>query len=193
MVRLLRRLMGITFIASCAGLTIVAAGALLGVTNRIVGTAMAATPEEDAAMLAAQAWVKAVTTRNVEAQMKLLPPTMFATSGDRDRARLVRVRDNEIAIIKDAKTIKFEVSPPVQTLKVGKSTALVIPYTMISSTTEATIQTNSSLIALALDGGSPWSVFDGSGHTERTLKTIIPGYKSGLNLPLARASAIKGQ
>ena len=159
--------------------------------SALIATAGAATPDEEAARAAAQAWVKAVTGRDVDAQIKLMPPTMFATSADRERARHQRVHEIEIALIKSRRYEKFELSPPAQTLKVGKATAVVIPYKAIVSSTDGKLQIDSSLVALALDGGSQWSIFDGAGHTSRTLKTVIPGYVTGLSVPTATSKVVK--
>ena len=102
----------------------------------------------------------------------------------------MRVRDNELASINQGKYTMFGLGPPLQMLKVGKATAVVIPYKAIVENTDGKIQTDSSLVAVALDGGT-WSVFDGSGHNARSLKVIIPGYTSGLNVPLAKSIALK--
>ena len=54
--------------------------------------AVAATPEQSATELA-HLWARAVMTSDVEAQMKLLPATMYAKPGERERNRLWRVHE----------------------------------------------------------------------------------------------------
>lgn len=157
----------------------------------VIATAGAATPEEEAARAVAQAWIKAVTGRDVDAQMKLLPPTMFAKSADHERARHARVYDKEVALIRNQRYEKFDLGLPAQTMKVGKTTAVVIPYKSIVSSLDGKLQIDSSLVALNVEGSSQWSVFDGAGHTVRTLKVIIPGYVSGLNIPPATSKVVK--
>ena len=166
--------------------------ALMGALSiSFVGSTSAQIPEETAALAAAQAWVKAVTTRDVDAQMKLLPPTMFAKNAERDRAKQMLLHDNERALIKNAKFAMFGLGPPMPSIKVGKALVVVIPYKAVVDSSDGKIQTDSSLIAVALDGGSNWNVFDGSGHGARSLKTIIPGYTTGLNVPVVRSMVLK--
>ena len=153
----------------------------------------AATPEEEAAMAAGRAWSKAIVARDVDAQMKLMPPTMFARPEDRDRARLQRIRDKEVALIKSASIATFELGAPIQSVRVGKTPVVVIPYKSVVSSSDGRIQTESSLIAFAPDGGSSWWVFDGSGHSVKTLKTIIPGYSAGINVPVTRSAVLKAE
>jgi hypothetical protein len=152
----------------------------------------AATPE-DGAVEAAQAWVKAIIARDVDAQIKLLPDTMYADRAERERKRQQRVRDRELAIINNQKYLSFDLRAPSQTLKVNKMIAVVVPYRSVLATAEGKIQTDSSLIALSPDGSSQWSVFDGSGQVDRSLKSIIPGYTTGLMVPRAVSTVIKGE
>lgn len=152
----------------------------------------AATPEEGA-VEAAQAWVKAIIARDVDAQMKLLPETMYADRAERERKRLQRVRDRELAIVNNQKYLSFDLRAPSQTFKVNKMIAVVVPYRSVLATAEGKIQTDSSLIALSLDGNNRWWVFDGSGQVDRSLKSIIPGYTTGLVVPRTVSAVIKGE
>jgi hypothetical protein len=152
----------------------------------------AATPEDGAAE-AAQAWARAIIARDVETQMKLIPATMYAKPDERARNRLQRLHNKELAIINNEKYLSFDVRAPVQTLKINKTTAVVLPYQSILTIPEGKLQTNSVLIALAEEGSSQWSVFDGSGHTTRSLKVLIPGYTTGLAVPPAVTLVIKGE
>ena len=170
---------------------ICAASLIAAIAFGLSAAATAQTPEENAALAVAQSWVKAMTSRDVDAQMNLLPSTMFARDGDRERAKRMRLHDQELATIKKAKYAMFGLGPPSQSIKVGKASVVLIPYKSIVESSDGKIQTDSSLIAVALDGGSNWNVFDGSGHTARSLKTIIPGYTAGLNIPAARSVVLK--
>lgn len=152
----------------------------------------AATAEEGATA-AAQAWGRAVMARDVDAQMKLLPATMYPKPGERERERLQRVHDKELAIINKQKYLSFDVRAPTQTLKVSKTIAVVLPYRSILSIAEGRLQTDSGLVALSEEGSNQWSVFDGSGHSARTLKALIPGYTTGLGVPPAVSKVIKGE
>ena len=165
------------------------AGAALAMA--IAGSAWALTPEEEAAVAISQQWVKAITTRDVDAQVKLMPPTMFPKEGDRERARLARLHDNELAVVRKQKVTMFGLGPPMQTLKLGAGTAVIVPYkSAVETAGEGRMQVESSLIALTLDGKT-WSVFDGSGQNNKSLKSIIPGYPGGLNVPTVRSVAVK--
>jgi hypothetical protein len=152
----------------------------------------AATPEEGAAE-AAQAWGRAVMARDADAQIKLLPATMFSSPGDRERNRLQRLHDKELAIINKQNYLSFDVRAPSQTLKINKTTAVVLPYRSILAIAEGKLQTDSVLIALSEEGSNQWSVFDGSGHSARTLQALIPGYTTGLAVPPAASKVIKGE
>jgi hypothetical protein len=152
----------------------------------------AATPEEGAAE-AAQAWGRAIMGRDIDAQMKLLPPAMYPKPGERERQRLQRLHDKELAIINNQKYLSFDVRAPSQTLKINKTTAVVLPYRSILSIAEGKLQTDSVLIALSEEGSGQWSVFDGSGHSPRTLTALIPGYTTGLGVPPAVSKVIKGE
>ena len=152
----------------------------------------AATPEQSATELA-HAWARAITTRDVDAQMKLLPPTMYVKPGEREKNRLLRLHEKEVALINHQKFVSFDVRAPVQTIKINKTTAVVIPYQSIVTVAEGKLQTDSVLVALAEDGADKWSIFDGTGHTTRTLKLLIPGYTTGLNVPPAQSKLIRGE
>lgn len=157
-----------------------------------VPPAQAATAEDGAAE-AAQAWARAIMTHDVDAQMKLLPATMYAQSGERELRRRQRLHEKELAIINRQKYLSFEVRAPVQTLKVNTTTAVVLPYRSVLTTAQGKLQTDSVLIALSEEGSGQWSVFDGSGHGARSLKALIPGYTTGLSVPPAAAKLIQGE
>ena len=152
----------------------------------------AATPEQSATELA-HAWARAITTGDVDAQMKLLPTTMYVKPGERERNRLLRLHEKEVALINKKKFVSFDVRAPLQTIKINKTTAVVIPYQSIVEVAEGKLQTDSFLVALAEDGADKWSIFDGTGHTTRTLKLLIPGYTTGLNVPPAQSKLIRGE
>lgn len=153
---------------------------------------VAAAPEDGAAE-AAKAWAAAVLARDVDAQMKLLPATMFPKPGDRERQHKMKVHDNELAVINKEKYLSFDVRAPVQTVKFNKMVAVVLPYRSVLAVAQGKLQTDSVLIALAEEGSGKWSVFDGSGHTTRSLKLHIPGYAGGLGLPPAVTKVIKDE
>lgn len=168
-----------------------AAIAAAGIAALLTAPAWALTADEEAAVAVGQQWVKAVTARDIEAQVKLMPATMFPREGDRDRARKLKAHDNELALIRKQKYSMFEVAPPMQTLKVGAATLVVLPYkSAVDSSLEGRMQVESSLIALTLDGRN-WSVFDGSGQNLKSLKVIVPGYAGGLNVPPVRSVVTK--
>jgi hypothetical protein len=152
------------------------------------GTAIAATVEEDA-LAAAEAWARAVSTHDVDAEMKFLPPTVFVKPGDQERQRAARARDKETAVLNGEKYLSFQVRPAVQTAKINKATAVVLPYTWERQTLAGKLRMNSSVIALN-DGGT-WYVIDGTGQNPRSLKILIPGYNGELSLPPARSMVIK--
>ena len=155
----------------------------------MAGAALAATPEEEATA-AAQAWAKAVMTRDVDTEVKMLPASMFARPADRERRRLFRTAEREVAIVSGEKYLAFDVRPPTQTLQINKYTAVVFPYASKVDTPRGRLLTNSSLIALSEDG-SKWSIMDGSGQSTRSLKQLIPGYTGGLSLPVSKVSVVQ--
>jgi hypothetical protein len=152
-----------------------------------------AAPPEEGALAAAQAWARAIITRDVDAQMKLLPATMYPKPGDRERLRMQRLHDNELAVIDKRAYLSFDVGAPAQTLKVDHTIVVVLPYRSVQASADGKLQTDSSLIALAQEGSGQWSVFDGGGHGERSLKTLIPGYKTGLLVPRAASKVLRGE
>lgn len=158
-------------------------------TLLMTGAALAATPEEEATA-AAQEWAKAVMTRDVETEVKMLPATMFPKPGDRERRRLVRTAEREAAIIAGEKYLAYDVRPPLQTVQINKYTAIVFPYATKIDTPRGRLLTSSSLIALSEDGGK-WSIIDGNGQTTRSLKQLIPGYTGGLSLPVSKVVLVK--
>ena len=168
---------------------IAAASAVLS----IAAPAWALTPDEEAAVAVSQQWAKAVTARDIEGQVTLMPSTLFPRDGDKDRARKQRAHENELAIIRKQKYSMFELGPPVQTLKVGAATIVLVPYkSAVDSPLEGKLQIESSLIALALDGRN-WAVFDGSAQNLKSLKPVIPGYTGGLNVPQVRSVLVKSE
>lgn len=64
---------------------------------------------DEGAAEAAKAWAAAVMARDVDAQMDLLPATMFPKSGERERQRKLKLHDKEMAIINNQKFLSFEV------------------------------------------------------------------------------------
>ena len=165
-------------------LTLFTAGAMA------LSSALAATPEEAAAQVA-QAWATAIMADDVDAQMKLLPPKMYAKPGERERQRLQRLHDKEMAIVNNQKYVSFDVRAPVQKLKINKTIAVVVPYRSVQAVAEGKLQKDSVLIALSEEGSDQWSVFDGTGHGTRSLKMLIPGYSTGLNVPPAAVRLVK--
>ena len=164
--------------------------AAASVAALLVSPAWALTPDEEAAIAVSQQWVKAVTSRDIDAQVKLLPSTQFPREGDKDRARKQRAHENELAVIRKQKYAMFELGAPMQTLKVGQATVVLVPYKTEVNSLDGKLQIESSLIAIALDGRN-WSVFDGSGQNPKSLKIMIPGYSGGLNVPPARSVLVK--
>lgn len=154
--------------------------------------ARAATPQEEA-LEAAQALSRAIMAQDVDAQMKLLPPTMYARPGERDRVRAQKLHDKEVAIVNKQKYLSFEVKAPVQTLKVNAFTAVVVPYRSVLAEADGKLQVDSVIIALTDEASGKWSAFDGSGQVTRTLKVIIPGYTQGLVVPPVASKLIKGE
>ncbi len=152
--------------------------------------AWSAAPETGAAE-AAQAWARAIMAHDVDAQMKLLPATMYPRPGERERQRLQRLHENELAVINRQKYLSFDVRSPAQTLKIGTTIAVVLPYRSVLATAEGKLQVDSVLIALSEEGSNQWSVLDGNGQGPRSLKALIPGYTTGLAVPPAVTRLIK--
>jgi hypothetical protein len=166
---------------------LLAAGAI------VLSPVRAATAEEGAAE-AAQAFGRAILERDVDTQMKLLPATMYSKPGEREQERLRRLHDKERAVINGQKYLSFEVLSPSQTLKINKTTAVMLPYRSVLAMPEGKLRTESALIALAEEGSNRWSVFDASAyHTARSLKLVIPGYTAGLAVPPLKTKLIKGE
>ncbi|MEO8137059.1 MAG: hypothetical protein ABI831_24160 [Betaproteobacteria bacterium] len=159
-------------------------------TGGMAGVARAATPEEDASS-AAREWAKAIMTHDVETEMKLLPPALFPKPADRERARLMKLRERELAVVNGDKYLSFEVRLPIQTVKIDKVTAVVLPYTSELGTPKGKLQTNSALIAIFEQDSGKWSIIDGSGQNPRSLKRLIPGYTANLQLPPALVNFTK--
>jgi hypothetical protein len=165
---------------------------LLAASAAALAPALVAAPEDGAAE-AGKAWAAAIVARDVDAQMKLLPATMFPKTGDRERQHKMKVHDNELAVINKQKYLAFDVRAPAQTVKFGNVIAVVLPYRSVLTVAQGKLQTDSVLIALAEEGSGKWSVFDGTGQTLRSLKLHIPGYAGGLGLPAAVTKVIKDE
>jgi hypothetical protein len=166
---------------------------LLAASAMALSSVQAATPEEGAAE-AAQAWGRAIMAHDVDAQMKLLPATMYTKPGERERNRAQRLHDKELAIVNKQKYLSFDVRAASQTLKINKFIAVVMPYRSILVVGEGKMQTDSALIAIAEEGSNQWSVFDATGYGNvRSLRMLIPGYTTGLNVPQAVSKLIKGE
>ena len=164
----------------------------LAVGAAVLAPALLAAPEDGAAE-AGKAWAAAIVARDVDAQIKLLPATMFPKPGDRERQHKMKVHDNELAVINKQKYLSFDVRAPVQTVKFNKMIAVVLPYRSVLTDAQGKLQTDSVLIALAEEGSGRWAVFDGTGQTLRSLKLHIPGYAGGLGLPPAVTKVIKDE
>lgn len=156
----------------------------------LAGYVSAASPEEEATT-AAQAWAKAIMNRDVETEMKLMPSTMYAKPGERERQRLLKLHDREMAVVNQEKWLSFEVRPPTQTVKINKTIAVVLPYSSELAKSKTRLQTHSALIALSEEGSGKWSVLDATGQNPRSLKIVIPGYNGSLQLPPPMVTAVK--
>ena len=163
---------------------------IIMIAGGLAGPVSAASPEEEAAA-AGQAWAKAIMTRDVETEMKLLPPTVFAKPGERERQRLLKLHDREMAIVNRDKWLSFAVRPPTQTVKINKTIAVVLPYSSELATSKGRLQTHSALIALSEEGSGKWFVLDATGQNPRSLKIVIPGYAGNLQLPPPLVTAVK--
>ena len=164
----------------------------LAVGAAVLAPALLAAPEDGAAE-AGKAWAAAIVARDVDAQMKLLPATMFPKPGDRERQHKMKVHDSELALINKQKYLSFDVRAPAQIVKFNKMIVVVLPYRSVLTVAQGKLQTDSVLIALAEEGSGSWSVLDGNGQTQRSLKLHIPGYAGGLGLPQAVTKVIKDE
>jgi len=156
----------------------------------VAGTpAAAATPDEEAAE-AARAYVKAVMARDVDAQLKLLPKGYFANAADRERRYKRLLHEKEMAVINDEKYVSFDVQPKIASGKVGNNTVIVFPYRSVTKNREARTERQSSLLAIAEEGSSNWSVIDGTGQSARSMKGYLPAYNGNPPIPKAVVKAL---
>jgi hypothetical protein len=123
--------------------------------------------------------------------VNLLPKAMFEKPEERERARKMRLHDKELAIIRGEKFLSFELMQPLRPVTVGKATIVVVPYKSVVQVADGRLQRESTLVALDLTGNSDWAVFDGSGHSVRSLKKFIPGYQGNPPLHPARTQLLK--
>jgi hypothetical protein len=153
------------------------AGGLIGASVR------AATPEEEAGA-AAREYAKAVSTRDIDTQLKLLPRRLFAKPGDREREEKRLTHDKELAVINGERYLVFDVQQkPTSTGKVGNQLVLVFPYRSVVQNRDAKFQRDSSLIAFAEAGSSEWSVIDGTAQNTKSMKIFLPGYAGNPPIP----------
>lgn len=153
-------------------------------------TAQAATPEEEGAA-AAGAWAKAVMAADIEAQLKLLPKRLFLKPGEREREEKRLMHDKEVALINGDRYLSFEVQPKaVATGKVGNTVVMMFPYRSVFQTKGAKLQRDSSLIAIAEEGSSSWSVIDGSAQSTKSMRFLVPGYAGRPPIPRPVTKAI---
>jgi hypothetical protein len=131
--------------------------------------------------------------RDVDTQMKMLPKKMFANPQAMERERRNRLHDKEVSIINGEKWVSFDVEPTGQSAKVGNMTVIVLPYRSVVQLRDGKMQRESSLIAVAEDGSSSWSVIDGSGQVQRSIRTFVPGYAGLPSLPPARTKLLPAQ
>jgi hypothetical protein len=152
--------------------------------------AHAATPAEDAAEAARQ-WAKAVMERDVDTQMKMLPKKMFVKPDSMERERRNRLHEKEMALINGEKWLSFDVQPTGQYGKVGNLVMIVLPYKSVVQVRDGKLQRESSLLAVAEEGSSNWSVIDGSGQNPRSIKIFVPGYAGAPAVPPAVTKLLK--
>ena len=158
-------------------LTAVFAAELLG------GVAQAATTEEEAGA-AAREWAKAVMARDIGLQLKLLPKQLFVKPGEREREEKRMMHANELAVINGEKYLSFDVQPKASvTGKVGNQVVLMFPYRSVVQTRDAKFQRDSSLIAVAEEGSSNWSVIDGTAQNPKSMRVYLPGYAGNPRVP----------
>jgi hypothetical protein len=171
-----------------SGWLVTVAGAL------IAALAQAGTPAEDA-FAAASEWARAVTARDIDTQMKLLPKAIFVRPDSMGHERRMRQHDKELALLNDEKYLSFEVRPAPANLSgtVGKMTMMVFPYSSVVQTRDGKMQRDSYLVAVAEGGSSNWSVMDGSGQSVRSIKIFVPGYAGVPPVPPAMTKMLKAE
>ena len=152
--------------------------------------AQAATPEEEAGAAARQ-WAKAIMSRDVETQLKLLPKRLFVKPGEREREEKRLMHDKEVAAINGERYLSFDVQPKaILTGKVGNQLVLMFPYRSVVQTRDAKLQRDSSLIAIAEEGSSSWSVIDGTAQNPKSMRIYLPGYAGNPPVPRAVTKAL---
>lgn len=161
-----------------------AAGALAA------SVARAGTPAEDAAA-AAQKWAKAAMEFDADTQVKMLPKKLVATPEVAERERKGRLHEKEMARINGEKWLSFDVQPTGQLGKVGNMLVMVFPYKWVKQVREGKLQRESSLLAVAEEGSSDWSIVDGTGQNERSIKAYVPGYAGAPPVPVPVTKVIK--
>ena len=170
------------------------AGWLVAVAGAFIAVLAHAGPAEDA-FAATKEWAKAVTERDVDAQVKLLPKALFAKPDSMERERRMRQHDKELALINGEKYLSFEVLPAPSNLSgtVGKMNMLIFPYRSVLQTRDGKLQRDSYLVAVAEAGSSNWSVMDGSGQSVRSIKVFVPGYAGVPPIPPAMTKMLKAE
>ena len=171
-----------------------AAFAAAAIVMTIAGTtapAAAAVPGEDAALAAAQEWAKAVVAQDVEAQVKLLPKRATPSPEARERWRAARLHEKEVALINGDRVLSLDVQPATGSGQVGKVTMIVFPTRSVVESKGTKIQRESSVLAFAEEGSSEWSILDGSGQNQKSLRFIVPGYNGSPRIPIAAAKTLK--
>jgi len=158
----------------------------------IVAAPVQAATAEEGAVLAAREWVKAVTAYDVDTQMSLLPKRLYASPEARERARLMRLHDKEMALVNREKYHSFEIQTPAATSKIGKMTLVIIPYkAVVESEKAGKLERSSSLLAITEEGSSDWAVMDGSGQNFKSLKFVLPGYNGYPRIPPSLSKLVK--
>jgi len=175
------------------GSRIRALGGMMAAAGALVCAMAQAGPAEDASV-ATKEWAKAVLAQDIDTQLKLLPKAIFARPDSLERERKMRLHDKEMALINGQKYLSFEVQPaPAVTGSVGKMLMMVFPYRSVLQTREGNLQRDSSLLAVAEQGSSNWSVMDGSGQSVRSIKGFVPGYVGVPPIPPAMTKMLKAE
>jgi hypothetical protein len=165
--------------------------ALIG--GLLSAAAQAATPAEDASA-ATRRWAKAVMELDVDTQMSLLPKKLFASPERAEIERKARLHEKERAIVNREKYLSFDVDATTGlTGKVGNVVIMVFPYRSVMTVREGKLMKKSSLIAVAEEGSSNWSVLDGTGQNPRSMKIFVPGYAGTPAVPTAESKIVKAE
>ncbi len=167
------------------------AGAALLAGLLTAAVSRAATPAEEASA-ATRRWVKAVVERDVETQLQMLPRKLFANADRIEVERKNRLHDKERSIVNGEKYLSFDVEPTTTlTGKVGNVVMMVFPYRSVLQVRDGKLQNESSLVAVAEEGSSNWSVIDGTGQNLRSIKLFVPGYAGTPAVPVALSKLVK--